>query len=116
MIIINANHLKYKKTHYLYLLINHSLLFCVLLNRAVKKLLEKAGDILNVAKSDGFTTLHIAAINDHREIAKILLKQVNSFSVIPEYMKIVFGKKGTNEAKKWVELFSSFCFSYETLI
>ena len=44
----------------------------------MEKLLAKAGDVLNVAKSDGFTTLHIAAINDHREIAKILLKQVNS--------------------------------------
>ena len=43
----------------------------------MEKLLAKAGDVLNVAKSDGFTTLHIAAINDHREIAKILLKQVN---------------------------------------
>jgi len=41
---------------------------------------------LNVAKSDGFTTLHIAAINDHREIAKILLKQVNFLVVILEYM------------------------------
>ncbi|XP_020622111.1 protein phosphatase 1 regulatory subunit 12C-like, partial [Orbicella faveolata] len=60
-------------------------LFCVQLNRAVEKLLAKAGDILNVAKSDGFTTLHIAAINDHREIAKILLKQpgcdVNALTV-----------------------------------
>ena len=45
--------------------------------RAVEKLLVKAGDILNVANGDGFTTLHIAAINDHREIAKLLLKQVN---------------------------------------
>ena len=46
--------------------------------RAVEKLLTKAGDILNVAKSDGFTTLHIAAINDRREIAKLLLLQVNA--------------------------------------
>lgn len=44
----------------------------------MEKLLAKAGDILNVAKSDGFTTLHIAAINDHREIAKLLLLQVNA--------------------------------------
>ena len=44
--------------------------------RAVEKLLARAGSILNVPKSDGFTTIHIAAINDHREIAKLLLKQV----------------------------------------
>lgn len=59
----------------------------------MEKLLAKAGDILNVARSDGFTTLHIAAINDHREIAKILLQQVNLLFVLPECMKTVFGKK-----------------------
>ena len=59
----------------------------------MEKLLAKAGDILNVAKSDGFTTLHIAAINDHREIAKILLQQVSSLFVLPECTKTVFGKK-----------------------
>ena len=59
----------------------------------MEKLLAKAGDILNVAKSDGFTTLHIAAINDHREIAKILLKQVTTLFVIPDRMEIVFGEK-----------------------
>lgn len=58
----------------------------------MEKLLAKAGDILNVAKSDGFTTLHIAAINDHREIAKILLKQVNFLIVTHEYRDILFGK------------------------
>ena len=52
-------------------------LFCVLPYRAVERIIVKTGDALNVAKSDGFTTLHIAAINDHREIAKLLLKQVN---------------------------------------
>ena len=44
--------------------------------RAVEKLLAMGGSILNVTKIDGFTTLHIAAINDHREIAKLLLEQV----------------------------------------
>ena len=68
-------------------LLKNIILFCVQLNRAVEKLLAKAGDILNVVKSDGFTTLHIAAINDYREIAKILLKQVNFFIVIHEHMK-----------------------------
>ena len=85
-----------------YLLINHLLLFCVVFDRAVEKLLAKAGDILNVATSVGFTTLHIAAINDHREIAKVLLKQVNSFFIMPDCMKVVvvvvvvFKKRGKN--------------------
>ena len=43
---------------------------------AVEKLLEKTGSTLNVAKDDGFTTLHIAAINGYGEIAKILLGKV----------------------------------------
>ena len=43
---------------------------------AVEKLLEIHGSTLNVATDDGFTTLHIAAINGYREIAKTLLEQV----------------------------------------
>lgn len=66
------------------------ILFCVQLNRAVERLLAKAGDVLNVAKSDGFTTLHIAAINDHREIAKMLLKQVNFIIVIQSICQLIW--------------------------
>ena len=43
---------------------------------AVERIFAKTGNSLNVVKDDGFTTLHIAAINDHREIAKILLTKV----------------------------------------
>ena len=43
---------------------------------AVERIFAKTGNSLNVVKDDGFTTLHIAAINDHREIAKILFKKV----------------------------------------
>ena len=46
---------------------------------AVERIFAKTGNSLNVVKDDGFTTLHIAAINDHREIAKILLKKVILF-------------------------------------
>ena len=46
---------------------------------AVERIFAKTGNSLNVVKDDGFTTLHIAAINDHREIAKILLKNVFFF-------------------------------------
>ena len=46
------------------------------IHSAVEKVFAKTGNSLNVVKNDGFTTLHIAAINDHREIANILLKKV----------------------------------------
>ena len=46
------------------------------IRRAVERIFAKTGNSLNVVKDDGFTTLHIAAINDHREIAKILLTKV----------------------------------------
>ena len=46
------------------------------IHRAVERIFAKTGNSLNVVKDDGFTTLHIAAINDHREIAKILLTKV----------------------------------------
>ena len=46
---------------------------------AVERIFAKTGNSLNVVKDDGFTTLHIAAIKDHREIAKILLKKVILF-------------------------------------
>ena len=46
------------------------------IHSAVEIIFAKTGNSLNVVKDDGFTTLHIAAINDHREIAKILLTKV----------------------------------------
>ena len=46
------------------------------IHRAVERIFAKTGNSLNVVKDDGFTTLHIAAVNDHREIAKILLTKV----------------------------------------
>ena len=51
-------------------------LLCHLFHSAVEIIFAKTGNSLNVVKDDGFTTLHIAAINDHREIAKILLTKV----------------------------------------
>ena len=46
------------------------------IHSAVEIIFAKTGNSLNVVTDDGFTTLHIAAINDHREIAKILLTKV----------------------------------------
>ena len=48
----------------------------------MERIFAKTGNSLNVVKDDGFTTLHIAAINDHREIAKILLTKVILFKKI----------------------------------
>jgi ankyrin repeat protein len=33
-------------------------------------LLEKCPDLVNKTKKDGSTALHVAAINDHREVAE----------------------------------------------
>ena len=46
------------------------------IHSAVEIIFAKTGNSLNVVTDDGFTTLHIAAINDHHEIAKILLTKV----------------------------------------
>ena len=55
---------------------NTTLIYCFIFYSAVERIFAKTGNSLNVVKDDGFTTLHIAAINDHREIAKILLTKV----------------------------------------
>ena len=59
----------------------------------VERIFAKTGNSLNVVKDDGFTTLHIAANNDHREIAKILLKKVlytkKKFSLTPCVVKLL---------------------------
>ena len=42
----------------------------------MERIFAKTENSLNVTKDGGFTTLHIAAINNHLEIAKILLQKV----------------------------------------
>ena len=42
-------------------------------NYATTKLLEKCPDLVNKTKKDGSTALHVAAINDHREVAETLI-------------------------------------------
>ena len=44
----------------------------------MERIFATTGNSLNVINNDGFTTLHIAAINNHLEIAKILLQKVIS--------------------------------------
>ena len=61
-------------------------LSCPLYFSAVEKLLERAGDVLDVPKSDGFSSLHIAAINDHRNEAKLLLRKVSLHLMTKRFM------------------------------
>ena len=51
----------------------------------MEKIIATTGNSLNVVKNDGFTTLHIAAISDHLEIAKILLKKVISSIFVTDF-------------------------------
>ena len=69
------------------------------IHRAVERIFAKTGNSLNVVKDDGFTTLHIAAINDHREIAKILLT------------KVIYKKKSTDFSLFFVNCNLYFFFS-----
>jgi ankyrin repeat protein len=56
------------------LLKNKIILFCT---SAARKLLALSPELVNVTKEDGFTSLHLAAVNDHCEIAEIILAQVS---------------------------------------
>lgn len=40
---------------------------------ATEKLLQKSPDLVKTTKKDGFSALHVAAVNDHREVALILM-------------------------------------------
>ncbi|CAG2223699.1 MIB [Mytilus edulis] len=53
----------------------HPLLFAAFKENefAVEKLLNKSQSLMKMAKSDGSSALHIAAINDHRQVASILI-------------------------------------------
>ena len=55
-----------------------TVLFCVF--SIVEKLLDRGREILDVPKSDGFTALHVAAINDHCDAARLLIRQVMTCS------------------------------------
>ena len=46
------------------------------IHSAVERIFAKTGNSLNVVQSHGFTTLHIAAVNGHHEVAKIILTKV----------------------------------------
>ena len=49
---------------------------------AAERLIEKEPSLVNAAKSDGNTALHITAINDHVDTANILILKVSRIKVL----------------------------------
>lgn len=47
-------------------------------HRAVRKILARARQLVDAKKEDGFTALHLAALNNHREVAQILIREVGA--------------------------------------
>ncbi|NXC86658.1 MIB2 ligase, partial [Cercotrichas coryphoeus] len=50
---------------------------------AIKKILARARQLVDSKKEDGFTALHLAALNNHMEVAEILIKEVRNHSKPP---------------------------------
>ncbi|CAG01751.1 unnamed protein product [Tetraodon nigroviridis] len=44
---------------------------------ATEKILGRARQLVDVKKEDGFSALHLAALNNHRDVAEILIKEVS---------------------------------------
>ena len=45
-------------------------------HRAVRRILARARQLVDAKKEDGFTALHLAALNNHREVVQILIREV----------------------------------------
>lgn len=50
---------------------------CLSGGRATEKILARARQLVDVKKEDGFSALHLAALNNHRDVAEILVKEVS---------------------------------------
>ena len=48
--------------------------------------------MVNIAKADGFTALHLAAVNDHGDIVEILAGQVNRLATL-KYLCLNYGDR-----------------------
>ena len=51
---------------------------------AVQKIIEKYPGLIEVPKEDGFTALHLAAFNNHLDIARCLLLSVCELYILEE--------------------------------
>lgn len=49
---------------------------------ALKMLIQKAPTFVNVAKSDGYTALHICTINGYKKTAEVLISKVSYRSIL----------------------------------
>ena len=47
---------------------------------ATKRILAKCPGLVNNKKADGFTALHVAAVNDHYEVIKVLIDVVRLYT------------------------------------
>lgn len=46
--------------------------------RAVRRILARARQLVDAKKEDGFAALHLAALNNHCEVAQILIREVGA--------------------------------------
>lgn len=47
----------------------------------MEKILARARQLVDVKKDDGFSALHLAALNNHRDVAEILIKEVSPWKM-----------------------------------
>ena len=59
---------------------NYLLIVC----RAVQKITDKFPGLIEIPKEDGFTALHLAAFNNHLDIARCLLLSVCELYILEE--------------------------------
>ena len=58
---------------------------CLLIGcSAVQKIIDKHPGLIEIPKEDGFTALHLAAINNHLDIARCLLSSVCELNILEE--------------------------------
>lgn len=53
--------------------------------RATEKILARARQLVDVKKEDGFSALHLAALNNHKDVAEILIKEVSLRTLLHFY-------------------------------
>lgn len=61
-------------------------------HRATEKILARARQLVDVKKEDGFSALHLAALNNHRDVAEILIKEVSARRIRSTRRDYVFVK------------------------
>jgi ankyrin repeat protein len=59
--------------------------FCTL--RAIEKLLKRSPELLNSQKADGFSGLHLAALNGHNNVIECLLKHKANVEIVTRKME-----------------------------